>query len=339
MNVYILSALSMGQDIIDIIGSQIAIKGVIGLSDRKPGDVISDFVYQKKFCKEKKIRFVEVDSYSLDAESDKSKLLNLCIDVLIVAGWQRLLPDWLIRHCRICAIGMHGSTDGITGGRGRSPQNWALILGKKEFYISIFRINAGIDSGEIIDTEKYALSGYDDIRTSYYKACWLTAEMVVKSIKNGRILKGKFKKQDETKAYYLPQRVPEDGMIDWTRKSGDVYNFVRALTKPYPGAYSKIRGKTVKIFKAIPFEIPSDKKYKPGEVAKVFNKGDFLVGTGSGFVLVAEYETEGEFKVREKEVFEPTSFQAQMKKIIKRHRDKYPELRIPKDILRTANRS
>ena len=117
-------------------------------------------------------------------KDDKNKLLNTNIDILIVAGWQRLIPEWLIQHCKICVIGSHGSPLGITKGRGRSPQNWALIMGMESFEISIFQIDKGIDSGRIFNTKSFKYSAFDDIKTSYYKVCMLISQMLIELIKS-----------------------------------------------------------------------------------------------------------------------------------------------------------
>jgi len=336
MNIYILNTLAIGQDTSLLLLKQLDIRGIIGLSERQPGDAISDYLYQKEFCKKTGVDFVEASSYTLSDERDKAKLLSLDIDVLIITGWQRLLPDWLIQHCKLCIIGSHGSPFGITQGRGRSPQNWALILGAKEFYISIFKIDKHIDSGDIIDTQKFPLTLFDDIRTSYYKVSWLTAHMIAENIKNGNIARGQFTLQKETHASYFPQRLPEDGQIDWHRSSIDIYNFIRALTKPYPGAFSKCGQSVLKIWKAIPFEVKEAGSAEPGEIVKIFNKGELLIKTGDGFILASEYEAKDNAVLTEGLILESLPFKENMERIIRRHRTKYPELRISDEILKLA---
>lgn len=118
MKIFVLSTLGIGADIIDLFQRQIKISGVIGLSNRERTDAISDYVYMADFCQSKGIEFIEVNHYGLSDEGDKKRITQQDIDVLIVAGWQRLIPGWLIKHCSICAIGAHGSPLGITKGRG-----------------------------------------------------------------------------------------------------------------------------------------------------------------------------------------------------------------------------
>lgn len=335
MNIYILNTLVTGFNSINILKRHLELHGVIGLSKRDATDKISGYRYLKQYCRENDLNFVELQSYSISNPNDKEKLLNLDIDILIAAGWQRLIPSWLIDHCKICVIGSHGSFHGITGGRGRSPQNWALLLGKKEFYISIFKIDKGIDSGPIIDTKKFVFSKLDDIRTSYYKVSWLTSHMIINNIKNGRILSGNFVKQ-EGKTRYLPQRLPGDGKIDWSRTSDEIYDFVRALTKPYPGAFSFIGKNKINIWRGIPFEIQDySDTLTHGEIALTYANGDFLVKTGSSFFLVENYTMEfeeSEYPLKEGMVLLSCDFNKQITEIIHRHYNKYPQLTISDDI-------
>ena len=87
----------------------------------------------------------------------------------------------------------------------------------------------------MIESRKFELSNYDDIVTSYHKSSILVSEMILKNIfklseNSGIIQKGTIR--------FLPQRIPEDGGIDWNRKSFEIYNFIRGQTHPYPGAFS-----------------------------------------------------------------------------------------------------
>lgn len=337
MKVFILNTLSIGEDTIDFLSKNISISGIIGLSEREPKDNISDYSYQKEFCAKINIPFIEVSDYSLQNEKDKEILSELEIDVLIVTGWQRLVPAWLIDHCKICVIGSHGSPFGITGGRGRSPQNWALMLGAKEFYISIFKIDPGIDSGAVIDTKKFELSSFDTIKTSYYKVSILTSQMISEAIISGKLLETKFEEQSDKDAFYLPQRKPEDGEIDWNRNSFEVYDFVRALTKPYPGAFSKINNNKIVIWSGIPFSVQEEvtRDTEPGTIIKIFNKNDLLVKTKDSYFLIDNYTSEFNIELLQK--FEYCDFKKQLSQIVERHELKYPDLKVAPAILKSAD--
>jgi methionyl-tRNA formyltransferase len=332
MNVYVLCTLETGFESIKYIKSNIEIKGIIGLSKRIKNELISGYSDMGKFCRLIDTEFVSIEEYTLKNDKDKKKIQELDIDILLVLGWQRLIPMWLIKQCKITAIGSHGSPFGISAGRGRSPQNWALILGKKQFEISIFKIEEGIDSGDIINSEKFSLTIHDDIETSYLKSTMIEAKMIVESIKNGKINKSLVPQNSSAK--YFPQRKPEDGEIDWSRNSNEIYDFVRALTHPYPGAFSMYKKQKIYFWKVKPIKIMKifDKE-KPGTIIRIFDNGKMLIKTGNSCLLVEEYTHEKGLRLGEKTKLKSVDFKKQMKKIIDRHYKKYPKNRIHDEIL------
>jgi methionyl-tRNA formyltransferase len=336
MNIYILCTLTTGSDEIEILSRHIQIKGIVGLSERKENNQISGYLYMADFCQRNNLDFISVDSYSLQNESDRRKLLELEIDLIFVLGWQRLIPNWLIEHCKISAIGVHGSSEGITRGRGRSPQNWAILLGMKQFSISLFHIDSGIDSGQIINTRTFSLNYFDDIKSSYYKVGLLTAEMILESIFDNSITTGRSIPQ-EGEIRYLPQRLPEDGEIDWRRSSEEVFNFIKALTRPYPGAFSACQTFKLFIWHGLPFTLYENSAlYQAGEIIRIFHTGDLLVKTGNGSILIDDYSIEpvdNKSFLYEGLVLNSCSFKDQMQQIIDRHQRKYPDCPISESIL------
>lgn len=336
MKTYLLGTVKPCPDILESLHGRIKLEGVIGLSERESEEKISGYVYMGEVCSRLDIPFIPVENYALKSETDREMLSRLDMDLLLVMGWQRLIPGWLIDQATFGAIGVHGSHAGITKGRGRSPQNWALILGKDRFDISIFSITEGIDSGKVIDSRSFALTPHDDIRSSYCKTAWLTAEMVEHAIKSGAIEKRDFVHQEEEEARYLPQRQPEDGEIDWRRSSVELYNFIRGQTRPYPGAFAKIRDTSVRLWRAIPINYgPESQETEPGTITRTFSNGDLLVKSGDGYLLVEDYtvdppERTGTLKRGVK--LESADFREQIRRIVERHEKKYPKLKVSEDI-------
>ncbi|MCD7909897.1 MAG: hypothetical protein LUH04_19890 [Clostridium sp.] len=154
-----------GLDCIRMLAPAIPIAGVIGLAEGNTGDV-AGFYNGEDIYKTLGIAYVEVTDYGLRSQDDRARLLDLPIDILFVISWQRLIPQWLIEHCTHGAIGFHGSPWGIEGGRGRTPQNWALILGKSDFSLSMFAITPGVDSGNVLATREFAYTLFNDICSS-----------------------------------------------------------------------------------------------------------------------------------------------------------------------------
>lgn len=338
MKVYVLNTLGAGVEVIEALRKSSLLQGVIGLTTSAgvpdAGSKISGFIDMEKFCLEENLPFIPLTSYSISAPEDRTRLSKEDIDLLIVAGWQRLIPGWLIDNCRECAIGLHGSHDGIEGGRGRSPQNWALILGKDKFHISIFKLTPAADDGDIIATQSYHLYSHDDIQTSYYKSSLLFAKMVSETLKSGSWKNAL--PQNSAEARYLPQRLPEDGEIDWARRSTEIHGFVRALTRPYPGAFCFFNEDTIRIWRGVP--MPECTSQEPGTILRVYPDGDFLVQTGKGAFLVQDYEIDGgstHIFPRENIRLKSTDFHTQMREIINRHQKRYPDQLLAEDILRT----
>ncbi len=321
MNIYLLDTIKSGKLLADLLVSNIEIKGIIGLGN--DGKLkTSEYYDYSEFCKKHRINFIALDSYSLNSEADKLLLEDVDIDLLIVAGWQRLVPGWFIKKCTIGVIGAHGSHEGIVRGRGRSPQNWALLTGQKKFVFSIFWIEEGVDSGNIIDTQEFEYDNIDNIMTSYVKLSMCMARMIITNIQNGRI-ENKAGKPQSGEEYYLPQRVREDGLIDWNRDAQQIYNFIRALSAPYPGAYTIIEGMEFIIETAIPINNSKNDlliDVQPGTVISVIDKC-VLVKCKSGLLLIKECTNQG--LIYEGMVFESVNYKSQIQEIIERHKMKY----------------
>ncbi|HBH11763.1 MAG TPA: hypothetical protein DDX29_01370 [Clostridiales bacterium] len=235
--------------------------------------------------------------YSLNSIDDMKFFSDNRFDLLIQGGWQRLFPDSVINTLSIGAIGVHGSSDYLPKGRGRSPLNWSLIEGKKRFIMHLFFIRAGVDDGDVFDSEAFDINEFDTIETLYYKNYLVTRKMLIRSLP--KIIDGNVtvKKQIGQPSYY-PKRTPEDGKINWEDMDVyEIYNFVRAQTRPYPGAYAEIHGKMYKIWHCQVFDTRIT--YPEAEygqcVEYLFDKNTMIVNCRGGLLLVDDYEEMTDF--------------------------------------------
>ena len=231
------------------------------------------------------------ESYSLTSKNEIDFFRTHKFDLLIQGGWQRLFPEDLLNSLSIGAIGIHGSSDFLPKGRGRSPINWSLIEGQKRFIFHYFLIKPGIDDGDIFYFEAVDINDFDTCRTIYYKNSIVSKKVLLEWIP--RLASGEYVafKQQGDPTYYL-KRTPEDGLIDWSKNVFEIYNFVRALTHPYPGAFSYIDGERVEIWRAQPFDTRITYFGKrEGEIVEVFKTGDFVVNCNSGLLLVTHFHT------------------------------------------------
>ncbi|WP_107687397.1 methionyl-tRNA formyltransferase [Campylobacter concisus] len=229
-------------------------------------------------------------SYDLKSVEDQNFFSSQKFDLMLMGGWQRLIPDCILRLLKFGGLGLHGSSELLPQGRGRSPVNWSIIQNKKRFLIHLFYLNAGVDDGDIIDIMDFDINEYDDCKTIYYKISILSRKMILNNL--GAILNGNVvsKKQSGFSSYY-PKRTPDDGIIDWQNMSVyEVYNKIRALTKPYPGAFTFCNGAKIIIWKAQIFDtriIYYGSSF--GEIVEVFSGGDFVVNCRDGLLLIREY--------------------------------------------------
>lgn len=319
MKIYLLDCLVTGVPFVKLLYRNVHITGIISVK-RESADHIAEYYDYEQFCKEQQISYITVETYSLKSEADREKLLALDMDIVIVSSWQRLVPDWLINHCNIGIIGAHGSAAGISGGRGRSPQNWALILGNKKFYLSIFWIDKHIDSGKVIDTKEFEYELIDDISISHHKVAICLAEMIIENIENGNISSG-YGVNQAGEIGYLPKRTASDGMIDWKRNCDKIYDFVRAITVPYPCAYTAINGHLIKVIRCKYMRVKSKllDGYNCGEIIMIIDGSSIWVKCLDGIIEILEYVNADHVEIREGIVFDDCNFEEQIKLIINRH--------------------
>ncbi|MEH6611515.1 MAG: formyltransferase family protein [Halioglobus sp.] len=257
MKIVVATATQSGLDTLDMLRETIDIHMVLGLDGGQNKKKISGHADVSAYCQNAQLSYLGVKSYGLKCDQDQARLLSEEIDVLLVLGWQRLIPAWLIEHTKFAVIGGHGSAVGITEGRGRSPQNRASILGRSSFSISLFKIESGVDSGPVLMEKTFTYSQLDDIETSYFKTSWIMSDMMIELLNSSDPMRFDGLAQVGVPAY-LPKRAAEDGRVDWGMSSAQIYNFVRGLTHPYPGAFTFLGEIRVNIWSLIPFDVPVD---------------------------------------------------------------------------------
>lgn len=197
------------------------------------------------FCKQKKIPL-----YTLRENMRESALVefidNCKAELGLVAGWYHLIPKELL--VKFNFAGLHASL--LPKYRGGAPLVWALINGEKATGITFFMFADKVDSGPIVGQKKVKIGKTDDISSLYEKIEEAGVSLLKECL--AKLAKGNFipKPQDESKRTIFPQRKPDDGLIDWNWDGEKIRNFIRAQTKPYPGAYTIINNKKIIIWDA-----------------------------------------------------------------------------------------
>jgi methionyl-tRNA formyltransferase len=166
--------------------------------------------------------------------------------LFVVVGWYHLLPR--IWRDMAPAIGLHASL--LPDYSGGAPLVWAIINGEKRTGITLFQFDDGVDSGPIIGQAEEPILEEDTIATLYERI--EVAGVRLLGLHVPRIAGGtaSYRRQDESRRRVFRQRSPEDGRIDWRWSAHRVYDFVRAQTRPYPGAFTLLNGLVVKVWRS-----------------------------------------------------------------------------------------
>jgi len=191
--------------------------------------------------------------YTVNSESGKKMTDYLPVfqrnkpDIILVLGWYYKVPKTIRELAKYGAWGVLASL--LPKYAGGAPLVWAIINGEKETGVTLFKLDSGIDDGDIIEQESFPIEDKDTIKEVYEKATEASINILRKALLN--IDNIKLKPQDKSKIEVFPQRNPEDGEINLEWPAKRTYNFIRAQSTPYPGAFIKtIDNKKLVIYKA-----------------------------------------------------------------------------------------
>lgn len=191
---------------------------------------------------------VHIETKGFDPSRCARWLQDHDADLFLVLGWYFLLPRRIRTLAKKGTLGIHASL--LPEYRGGAPLVWAMINGETTVGVSLFHLEDGTDDGDIVGQSSIEVSRDATIATIYEVATERSAALLREWIP--RIADGTAPRipQDHAKATTFAQRSPEDGEIDWTRPAGEIHDFIRAQTKPYPGAFTYINGTKITIWAA-----------------------------------------------------------------------------------------
>ena len=210
-------------------------------------------------------------------------------DAFIVVGWYHMIPKaW--REIAP-AYGLHASL--LPDYSGGAPLVWAMINGETRTGITLFQMDDGVDSGPIIGQVEEEIKERDTIATLYARIEIRGLDLLRQSIK--KITKGSVeaKIQSITGRKVMPQRSPKDGLIDWNWDSQFIDRFIRAQTKPYPGAYTIIKDKKLIIWSACVIDSNSSTLLLPVGTFQ-HSEDSCSIVCGEGLLKLQEVEFNGQ---------------------------------------------
>lgn len=213
-------------------------------------------------------------------------------DFLFSCYYRHMLKKPLLKLPKKGALNLHGSF--LPQYRGRVPVNWALVHGETETGVTLHYMEEKADQGDIVAQKRVPITGEDTALTLFARVTVTAAELLRDTYPLLRIGKAPRAPQNHSQASYFGGRNPEDGRIDWTWTAREIYNLVRAVTRPYPGAFTSLEGRKLFIWWGRPLAEPLPPAAVPGQiVARILGEG-LLVATGEGQFLIEAAQWEGE---------------------------------------------
>lgn len=310
MNLVLFSASKIGLRIIKYIKKyipEISVSGVVTTNQRfkisyRPDGIVDNSLFADftTYCNKNFIPVYRLESEFKNEITNIKKALNdFKPEIILAAGWYYLIPGEILSIPAKGTIGLHASL--LPKYRGGAPLVWSIINGEREAGISLFYLTLSVDTGDIIGAEKIKISKCDDIKSVYdriEKKSLLLLRKYLPQLKKNTAPRIKQKSIPDNHPEFWPQRSPEDGKIDWSLPAEKIYDFVRAQTKPYPGAFSFYNGHKIKIWKCEMKRNTSFQSADCAEIIKIKNKR-IWVGCGSNnlIIVIKDFEIENQSKI------------------------------------------
>lgn len=227
----------------------------------------------------------------INSPETRNWLETIAPDVCLCGGWSQIIDEELLDIPEDGFFGFHSSK--LPRGRGGAPVNWSLISGAQTVWISLFEYVPAVDAGEVLEQGSVPVETRDDVSTVFdslaAEACRLASSA------RDDLAKGTTDPEPQSlaEATYRPRRQPQDGLIDWEREPEAVFNWVRAQTKPYPGAYTFHDGRKLTVWRGEPVDA-SVGDAEQGEVVRVVTGDGVDVRAGAGVFRLRRVQASGE---------------------------------------------
>jgi methionyl-tRNA formyltransferase len=259
---------------------------VVAVVTRDFSNVNSDFVDLSCLCVDNGVPF-----YYEDPSNKKNTvefLKEFELDVMYCIGWSYLLNDELLTMPKNGVIGFHPAK--LPENRGRHPIIWALVLGLPETASTFFKMDLGADSGPIVSQEPIKINSTDNAGSLYKKILRVSQGQLTTLTEKMSVGSLQFIEQDDSTATYWRKRCRSDGLIDWRMGADSIHNLIRALSRPYPGAEFKYRGRDIQVFSSS-LELESQlENCEPGKVLARIDSGVLVKCAGRDAIWLHDLE-------------------------------------------------
>lgn len=208
-------------------------------------------------------------------------------DIFIVAAFGQILSKEILEMPRYGCVNIHASL--LPKYRGASPIQWAVINGEKTAGVTTMQMDVGIDTGDMLEKTELPLAEDETGGSLFEKLAEAGAGLCVQTIahiQDGTVTRTR---QDETQATHVGMITKQMGNIDWTKPAVQIERLIRGLD-PWPSAYTRLSGKTLKIWKAAVLEGGDSRQ--AGQVVWA-DKRRLVIQTGEGQLSLLEVQLEG----------------------------------------------
>ena len=226
-----------------------------------------------------------VESADVNESRTVNAVAELAPEAIFVVGWSQLVRDPFIRLASRGVYGMHPTL--LPRHRGRAPIPWAIISGLARTGVTLFEItDPTADSGPIVGQVEVPIACDEDAQTLYDKTADAHVDLIRRCVPT--LIEGTAPRipQDPTRASSWPRRTPADGIIDWETRAPFLDAWVRAQTRPYPGAFTFAGEERIVVWRARPVEAPPA---PAGTVVELRTEGP-VVACGEGSLMLVEVE-------------------------------------------------
>lgn len=216
---------------------------------------------------------------------------NNQMDLMLAVNWRYLFSPDVYRNPRLGTFIFHDSL--LPEYRGFSPTVWAMINGEDHTGVTLFEVSDKMDEGLIVDQVRIPILVEDDIAAVTERVSQGYLKLLEDNLH--KLLENKAPRisQDDSKATYVCKRLPRDNKINWNAPTREIYNLIRAVSIPYPGAYTYLDGQELRIWSARLIQ-GQPKNYigrVPGRVVEVHKDVGSVVLTGDGALLIESVQS------------------------------------------------
>lgn len=221
-------------------------------------------------------------------EETVNMLKSINPDAIVVAAYGQILPESILNIPKYGCINIHASL--LPKYRGAAPIEWSIIDGEEKTGVTTMYMEKGLDTGDMIDKAEIVIEADDTGATLHDKLAEAGAKLILTTLASLETGTATRTKQNDEESCYASMLNKDMGNIDFTKSATEIERLIRGLI-PWPCAYTKIDGKTVKIYKA-EVKTLDNGEYKPGEIIEVTKK-TFSIACGKDALVIRSLQPEG----------------------------------------------